>query len=68
MIDASKEKRNVNLFPRGSHHRNLSVIYTVQNLFQPQRKPKQSLFDTIQESTRQITNLDSGQANVSRAN
>ena len=28
MIDASKEKRNVNLFPRGSHHRNLSVIYT----------------------------------------
>ncbi|CAH3179446.1 unnamed protein product, partial [Porites lobata] len=30
MIDA---KRIVNLFTRGSHHRNLSVIYIVQNLF-----------------------------------
>ena len=33
MIDASKDKRIVNLFPLGSHHRNLSVIYIVQNLF-----------------------------------
>ena len=33
MIDASKDKRIVNLFIRGSHHRNLSVIYIVQNLF-----------------------------------
>ena len=33
MIDASKDKRIVNLFTRGSHHRNLSVIYFVQNLF-----------------------------------
>ena len=33
MIDAGKEKRIVNLFTRGSHHRNLSVIYIVQNLF-----------------------------------
>ena len=33
MIDASKDKRIVNLFTRGSHHRNLSEIYTVQNLF-----------------------------------
>ncbi|CAH3198528.1 unnamed protein product [Porites evermanni] len=32
-IDASKDKRIVNLFTRGSHHRNLSVIYIVQNLF-----------------------------------
>ena len=31
MIDASKDKRIMNLFTRGSHHRNLSVI--VQNLF-----------------------------------
>ena len=31
MIDASKDKRIVNLFTRGSHHRNLSVIYIVQN-------------------------------------
>ena len=33
MIDASNDKRIVNLFTRGSHHRNLSVIYMVQNLF-----------------------------------
>ena len=33
MIDASKDKRIVNLFIRGSHHPNLSVIYIVQNLF-----------------------------------
>ena len=33
MIDASKDKRIVNFFTRGSHHRNLSVIYIVQNLF-----------------------------------
>ena len=33
MIDASKDKRIVNLLTRDSHHRNLSVIYIVQNLF-----------------------------------
>ncbi|CAH3188685.1 unnamed protein product [Porites lobata] len=33
MIDASKDERIVNLFTRGSHHRNLSVICIVQNLF-----------------------------------
>ena len=33
MTDASKDKRIVNLFTRDSHHRNLSVIYIVQNLF-----------------------------------
>ena len=33
MIDAGGDKRIVNLFTRGSHHRNLSVIYIVQNLF-----------------------------------
>ena len=33
MIDTSKDKRIVNFFTRGSHHRNLSVIYIVQNLF-----------------------------------
>ena len=33
MIDSSKDKRTVNVFIRGSHHRNLSVIYIVQNLF-----------------------------------
>ena len=29
MIDARKEKRIVNFFSRGSHHRNLSMIYRV---------------------------------------
>ena len=33
MIDTGKVQRIVNLFTRGSHHRNLSVIYIVQNLF-----------------------------------
>ena len=33
MIDASKDKRTLNLITRGSHHCNLSVIYIVQNLF-----------------------------------
>ena len=33
MIDASKDKRIMKLFTRGSHHRNLSVIYILQNLF-----------------------------------
>ena len=33
MIDARKDKRIVNLFNRGSHHRNLSEIYIEQNLF-----------------------------------
>ena len=33
MIDAGRDKRIVNLFTRGSHHRNLSVIYIGQNLF-----------------------------------
>ena len=30
MIDASKDKRIVNLFTRGSHHRKLGVIYIVR--------------------------------------
>ena len=33
MADAGNDKRIVNLFTRGSHHRNVSVIYIVQNLF-----------------------------------
>ena len=32
MIDAGKDKGIVNLLTRGSHRRNLSVIYIVQNL------------------------------------
>ena len=33
MVYASKDKRFVNLFTFGAHHRNPSVIYIVQNLF-----------------------------------
>ena len=34
MIEAGKDNRVVNLFTKGSHlHRNLSVVYIVQNLF-----------------------------------
>ena len=33
MADAGEDKRIINLFTRGSHHRNLNVIYIVQNLF-----------------------------------
>ena len=33
MIEAGNDNRIVNLFTKGSHHRNLSVIYIVQNLF-----------------------------------
>ena len=33
MIEAGKHNRIVNLFTNGSYHRNLSVIYIVQNLF-----------------------------------
>jgi len=33
MTETANDKRIVNLFTKGSHHRNLSVIYMVQNLF-----------------------------------
>ena len=33
MIEAGKDNWIVNLFTKGSYHRNLSVIYIVQNLF-----------------------------------
>ena len=42
MIEAGKDNRIVNLFTKGSHHRNLSVIYIVQNLFH-QGKGKRSI-------------------------
>jgi len=42
IIDAGKDQRTVNLFTRGFHHRNLSVIYIVQNVFH-QRKGSRSI-------------------------
>ena len=64
-IDASKDKRIVNLFTRGSHHRNLSVIYIVQNLFYQGKGScsislnSQYLVLYIQEPSSQISNFDS---------
>ena len=42
MIKARKDNRIVNLFTKGSHQRNLSVIYIVQNPFH-QGKGNQSI-------------------------
>ena len=33
MAQSSKDKRIADLFTKGSHHRNLSIIYIVQNIF-----------------------------------
>ena len=71
MIDASNDRRITSIFTGGSHHRNLSAFYRVESIssgeMYPQHEPKQSFFGAIQKPSRQIANLDSGQANVSRA-
>ena len=57
MIEAGKDNRIVNLFTKGSHHRNLSVIYIVQNLFHQGKGNRsislteQSLLGPFQESS-----------------
>ena len=33
MVQSGKDKRIADLFTKGSHHRNLSIIYIVQNMF-----------------------------------
>ncbi len=38
MAQSGKDKRIADLFTRGSHHRNLSVIYIVQNIFHQGKK------------------------------
>ena len=38
IFDATKDKRIMNLFTRGSHHRNTSVIYMMKNLFHQGKK------------------------------
>ena len=40
MEDAGRDKRNVNLFTRGSHHRKLSVIYIVMYVFHQGRNSR----------------------------
>ena len=73
MIDTSRDKRIVILFTRGSHHRNLRVIYVVQNLFHQGKGSRSRNLNShylvlFKISTRQIANLDFRQAGVSRAN
>ena len=42
MGDAKKDERVANLFTKGSHHRNLTVLYITQNLF-PQGKSSRDI-------------------------
>jgi hypothetical protein len=37
MAQFGKDKRISDLFTKGSHHRNLSIIYVVQNIFRAKR-------------------------------
>ena len=55
MTDASKDNRSVNLFTRDSHHRNLSVIYIVQNLF---HQKKGSSYSRTHETNRPYHGFD----------
>ena len=70
MIDTSNDRRITSLFTGGSHHHNLSAFYRAGSISfgerYPQHEPKRSFFGAIQKPSRQIANLDSGQANVSR--
>ena len=71
MIEAGKDNRIVNLFTKGSHHRNLSVIYIVQNLFH-QGKGNLSIslnshYLVLFKNPRdKLQNFDSSQTNVSK--
>ena len=60
------------LYSRLSSSKSQRDLYRAESISsgggKSQHKPKRSLFAAIQESTRQIAKLDSGQANVSRAN
>ena len=46
MIDAGKDKRVIDLFTRGSHHRNLSMIYIVQNLLHQEKGGRSISFNS----------------------
>ena len=70
MTDAGKDQRIVNLFTKGSHHRNLSVIYIVQNVFH-QGKGSRSIslnshYLVLFKNPRVKLQVDSSQTNVSR--
>jgi hypothetical protein len=43
MAQSSKDKRIADLFTKGSHHRNLSIIYIVQNIFFHQGKEMRNI-------------------------
>ena len=55
MIDASKDKRILNLFTRGCHHRNLSVIYILQNLFHQGKGHYLALFENPRDKLQILT-------------
>ena len=40
MTQSGGDKRIADLFTKGSHHRNLSVIYIVQNIFYQRRETR----------------------------
>ena len=71
MIEARIDNRIVNLFTKGSHHRNLSVIYVVQNLFQ-QGKGNRSIslnshsLVLFKNPRDKLQRFDSSQTNVSK--
>ena len=40
IVQSSKDKRIADFFTKGSHHRNLSIIYVVQNIFHQGKKTR----------------------------
>ncbi|KAL9962026.1 hypothetical protein ACROYT_G031085 [Oculina patagonica] len=57
MIEAGSDNRVVNLFTKGLHHRNLSVIYIVQNLFHQEATQEQKQISTAGDLPRVPTPL-----------
>ena len=69
MTETSNNKRILNLFTNGSHHRNLSLIFLVQNVyFQGKIKRTLSLnasYLVLFKNPRQASNDDFGKTDVS---
>ena len=57
MQELSNDQRITNLFTKGCHHRNLSVIFILQNIFHPGKRTERHeielpLFGDVQVSAR----------------
>ena len=67
MSEASNDKRKCDIFTKGSHHRNLSVIKIIlpgeRKLY---HKPEQSVFSVIQQPTGQAINHGASKTDVPR--